>query len=175
MRPIPSVADSKRSADLLLKDLRSDDRGVARGAAERFRRIQPFKSRSIDDVLTGRESVQRKNALGVVAREQGYLAWKNLKDAADVLWCPRGSDVFWHNWCKSHAEAREYLEARGGFLLTAHGSCFIAEAGFIEFLGLDPRDPRWETIGYDIHEPLDTVARDELVALREAAAKRGAE
>lgn len=175
MRPTPSVADSKRSADLLLKDLRSDDRDVAQGAAERFRRIQPFKSRSADEVLNDRESVQRKNALDVVAREQGYLAWKNLKDAADVLWCPRGSAVFWQNWCKSHAEARAYLEERGGFLLTAHGSCFIAEAGFIEFLGLDPQDPRWEAIGYDIHAPLDTDVRDELVALREAAAKRAAE
>jgi hypothetical protein len=130
---------------------------------------------SIDEVLDSREGVQRKNALDVVAREQGYVGWKNLKDAADVLWCPPCSDRYWHNWCKTHAEARAYLEETGGYLLTAHGRCFIAQSGFIEFLGLDPEDPRWAAIGFDIHQPLDVAARDELVALREAAAKRAEE
>lgn len=172
MRPTPSVADSKRSADLLLKDLQSTDDDAAQRAAKRFQRIQPFKAQSTVDVVASRGDVRRKHALDVVAREQGYLAWKNLKDAADVLWCPQGSAAYWHNWCKTHAEARAYLEERGGYLLTAHGRCFIAEDGFIEFLGLDPNDPRWEAIGFDIQEPKDKPARDELVRLREIVAAK---
>jgi hypothetical protein len=171
-RPTPSIADSKRAADLLLKDLRSADCAIAQSAAERFRRIQPFKMKSLDEVLASRSDVQRKHALDVVAREQGYLAWKNLKDAADVLWCPEGSQAYWHNWCKTHAEARTYLDESGGYLLTAHGRCFIAEAAFVEFLGLDPNDVRWDVIGFDVFKPRDENTRDELVQLREKAAAR---
>jgi len=174
-RPTPSIADSKRAADLLLKDLRSADlrsadRAAAQSAAERFRRIQPFKAHSLKEVIESRGDIQRKHALDVVAREQGYLAWKNLKDAADVLWCPENSCAYSQNWCKTHAEARAYLDESGGYLLTAHGRCFIAEAAFVEFLGLDPNDARWDAIGFDVYRPRDAVARDELVQLREKAA-----
>ena len=171
-RNIPSLDDCKRDADLLLKDLRSDDHDVNRRAVERFRRIAPFKEMSADEVHRDRGEIQHKHALAVIAREHGYVAWKNLKDAADVLWCPPNTSAFWHNWCKSHEEAREYLDANGGFLLTGHGKWFIAERGYIEWLGLDPDDPRWAAIGYDIAGPRDPEACEELVALRKARAAK---
>ena len=167
--PVPSFENCKRDADLLLKDLHAADADVAARAADRFRRIPPFKEQTTEEVLHSREEVQLKHALGVVAREHGYIAWKNLKDAADVLWCPPGTSAFWHNWCKSHEEARAYLNAKGGYLLSGHGKCFIAEPGYIEELGLDPRDPRWEAIGYDVVKPRNERACDELVTLRKAA------
>lgn len=173
-RPIPSLEECKRDASLLLKDLKSERADVAKDAAERFRRIAPFREQTLDEVLANRDAIQRKHALAVVAREHGYPAWKNLKDAADVLWCPPGSSAFWHNWCKSHEEARSYLDANGGYLLTAHGKWFIAERGYIEHLGLDPDDPRWEAIGFDVHEPKDAAARDGLIADRKAARDRAA-
>ena len=171
-RPIPSLEDCKRDASLLLKDLNSSQPSVATGAAERFRRIAPFREQTVDQILATRDTIQRKHALAVIAREHGYAAWKNLKDAADVLWCPPGSSAFWHNWCKTHEEARAYLETNGGYLLAAHGKCFIAERGYIEHLGLDPDDPRWEAIGFDVKEPKDVAARDGLVTDREATRDR---
>ncbi|MFA6239643.1 MAG: hypothetical protein WC655_01865 [Candidatus Hydrogenedentales bacterium] len=165
-RPIPSLEDSKRVASLLLKDLNADDPSVAEVAAERMRRIAPFREMTVAQVLESRPEIQRKHVLAVVAREQGYAAWKNLKDAADVLWCPPGASAFWHNWCKTYEEARGYLESQGGYLLTAHGKCFIAERGYIESLGLDPDDLRWEAIGYDMKEPKDRDACDALIAER---------
>ncbi|MCC6487553.1 MAG: hypothetical protein IT364_08625 [Candidatus Hydrogenedentes bacterium] len=174
-RPIPSLEDCKREASLLLKDLNSEQALDAARAAERFRRIAPFREQSPGEILANRDAIQRKHALAVVAREHGYVAWKNLKDAADVLWCPPGSSAFWHNWCKTHEEARAHLEAQGGYLLSAHGKCFIAERGYIESLGLDPEDPRWEAIGYDIVHPRDMEACAGLVADRSAAGNRNAE
>lgn len=161
-RPIPSVNESKRAASLLLKDLRSADTVSARAAAARFMRIAPFKGITVDEVIARRDGVRRKHALDVVAREQGYLAWKNLKDAADVAWLPRGAEAFSHNWCKTYEEARAHLDARGGYLLTGHGKCFIAERVYIEFLGLDPDDPRWDAIGHDVKRPADPKACEEL-------------
>jgi hypothetical protein len=174
-RPIPSIEECKRDASLLLKDLKSERVDVAKEAAERFRRIAPFREQTAGEVLDNRDGIQRKHALAVIAREHGYVAWKNLKDAADVLWCPPGSSAFWHNWCKTHEEARKYLQANGGYLLTAHGKWFIAERGYIEHLGLNPDDPRWEAIGFDVYEPKDTAACDGLVADRKAARYRSAE
>ncbi len=171
-RPIPSLDKCKREASLLLKDLQSTQPSIAAGAAERFRRIAPFREQTTDEILAARDSIQRKHALAVIAREHGYAAWKNLKDAADVLWCPPGASAFWHNWCKTHEEARTYLEANGGYLLTAHGKCFIAERGYIEHLGLDPDDPRWEAIGFDVKEPKDAKVSGELVADRKAAQRQ---
>jgi len=171
-RPIPSLDECKRDASLLLKDLRSTQSSIAAIAAERFRRVAPYRERTVDEILSDRDAIQRKHALAVIARERGYAAWKNLKDAADVLWCPPGSSAFWHNWCKTHEEARAYLETNGGYLLTAHGKCFIAERGYIEHLGLDPDDPRWDAIGCDIHRPKVATARDGLAADRKAAQER---
>jgi hypothetical protein len=167
-RPIPSLDDCKRDADPLLKDVHSEDSSACLHAVERFRRIAPFKEKSADDVYRERDQIQHKHALAVIAREHGYVAWKNLKDAADMLWCPPGTSAFWHNWCKTHEEARAYLETNGGYLLTGHGKWFIAERGFIEALGLNPDDSRWEMIGYDLFAPRDTKACEELIALRKA-------
>lgn len=170
-RTVPSLDDCKRDADLLLKDLHSDDREVRRRAAERFRRIAPFKELGADHVCRSHADIQRKHALAVIARERGYAAWKNLKDAADVLWCPPDTSAFWHNWCKTHKEAREYLEVNGGYLLTAHGKWFIAERGYIEWLGLDPDDPRWDAIDFDVYAPRDKRACDELIAQRKSRSR----
>ena len=163
-RPIPSVSESTLAADLLMKDIASGDEPRVRSAAGRFLRIEPFRSPGIDGLLKGRDTIQRKHALRIVAREQGFAGWKNLKDAADVFWLPAKAGGYAQNWCKTHPEARAWLEQRGGYLLTAQGKWFIAERGFIEFLGLDPDDPRWATIGWDTAEPADTTVRDELVA-----------
>ncbi|MDZ4859126.1 MAG: hypothetical protein SGI88_09075 [Candidatus Hydrogenedentes bacterium] len=172
-RSIPSIEDCKRDADLLLKDVHSADAAVVARAVERIRRIAPFKEKDSAEVVQGRDEIQHKHALAVIAREHGFVAWKNLKDAADVLWCPEGMSAFWHNWCKTHAEAREYLEAKGGYLLRGHGKCFIAERGYIEALGLDPNDPRWERIGYDVVEPRDARACAELEAMRKGGSGIG--
>lgn len=167
-RTIPSLDDCKRDADLLLKDVHSDDHEVRLRAVERFRRIAPFKDMSVQEVHGDRDEIQHKHALAVIAREHGYVAWKNLKDAADVLWCPPNASAFWHNWCKCHEEARAYQKEKGGYLLTGHGKWFVAERGYIEALGLDPDDSRWEAIGFDIDAPRDKQACDELIALRKS-------
>ena len=171
-RPIPSVDVGKHAASLLLKDLQADDSATAHGAAKRIAAVPPFKGTEPGDIVRERDSVQRKHALDAVAREQGYVSWKHLKDAADVLWSPRGADAFWHNWCKTYDEARALHDSRGGYLLSAHGKCFIAERGYIEFLGFDPDDPRWDAIGRDVVRPNDNRAYQELV--RELADKRSA-
>lgn len=167
-RPVPSVDAAKHAASLLLKDLQSDDASTARSAAKRIAAVPPFKGTDTDDIV--RDRVQRKHALDAVAREQGYVAWKYLKDAADVLWSPPGAAAFWHNWCKTYEEAKASHDSRGGYLLSAHGKCFIAERGYIEFLGLDPDDPRWDASGRDVVRPNDKRAYEELI--RELADKR---
>ena len=163
-RPIPSMDDSKRADDLLMKDLASADVARIESAARRFLRIEPFRSQGLDAVIQGAGAIQRKHALRIIAREQGYWEWKNLKDAADVFWLPVRGGGYSHKWCKSYEEARAWLEQRGGHLLTAQGKWFVAERGYIEFLGLDPEDPHWAAIGWDAAQPRDAHAHGALVA-----------
>ena len=166
-RTITSIDDCKKNASLLLKDLRSEEPSIARTAAVRFQRIKPFSTMALTALLDSRETIQHKHALEVIAREHGFISWKKLKDAADVLWYPRPSP-FLNVWISTYAEAKAYHEEHGGYLLTHQGNYFICEAAYIESLGLDPKDSRWEAIDYDVKQPKDTAAYQELVQLAQA-------
>ncbi len=160
-RKTPSIEHCKRDASLLLKDLRRST--TALKAANRFQRLAPFKNLSHQEIAAQADSVQRKHALDVIAREHGFLNWAKLVVSSDNLWYRGGA--FSNIWCKSHAEAQRFQQETGGYILTDRGKCFVADRYFIEFLGLDPDDKRWAAIGYDCYKPTDDVAFQELIAM----------
>ena len=158
-RKVPDIELCKRDADLLLKDLRDGDRNQE--AAARFQRLAPFKSLSRAEIA---DAVQRKHALDVIARENGFLNWAKLKQSQDNLWIRPVGGPRLHVWCKSHEEAIAYRDANGGYILTDRGVCFVADRDYIEALGLDPDDDRWAKIDYDCCAPADQRAYAELIA-----------
>ncbi len=84
------------------------------------------------------------------------------------MYVPR-MDAFLNRWFTSYEAARTSLEAEGGYLLPYQNQVFVAEAGAIHELGLDPEDPDWERIGRDWVRPLDREAWERLVIKREIA------
>lgn len=80
-----------------------------------------------------------------------------------------GMSVTLNHWFNSHAEARAWLDADGGYLLPYRHQYFVTTAEAIRELGLDPADPDWERIGYDWVKPLDTAARERLELKRRLA------
>ena len=163
----------KQAASLLLKDLRSHDRERSHAAASRFVRLSALNADTPEEILLRRDTIQRKHALDIIARENRFLSWTKLKHAQDTDWVSRRGDLFLNIWCKSHAEAREIQAARGGYILTDRGKCFVVESGYIRTLGLDPDDERWEKIGFDCCHPANEQAYEELLALVRASAKDG--
>ena len=104
-RPVDSIDDCKKEASLLLKDLRSG----SKTAAARFQRIKPFSTFDPAAVLEVLDTVQRKHALEVIAREHGFITWKKLKDNSDVVWYPRHS-AFLNMWVATYAEAKTWFD-----------------------------------------------------------------
>ncbi len=171
-RPIPDLRECKTESKRLLAALLSDDVAVAHAAAKRLQAALTLAGRSVEEILATRETIQLKHAQAAVAREQRYIDWKALKDATDIVWYPRNASVFLNAWFAHYEQARAHLDARGGYLLTHRGDYFVCGEEFIRARGLDPADPRWETIGYDVAKPRDRRACDELRALAEAESKK---
>ena len=83
------------------------------------------------------------------------------------LWYHPYLDVFLNRWYANYDDARQSLDADGGFLLPYQKHFFICQPEVITALGLDPNDPDWEKIGHDCVKPLDAEAFARLRQQRE--------
>ena len=113
-----TLNEYKIEASILLKRLRAEDPE----AAARLRRLPHLAALDIGSVLEQKHTVKRKHALAVVALEQGYASWSELKHALigqgranDALLYPPHCDVFLNNWFASYEEAKGYLREAGGY------------------------------------------------------------
>ena len=94
------------------------------------------------------------------------------KREADTLWYPPTLDVFLNRWFASYEEARQALEAEGGYLLPYRHQFFICQPEAIRAMGLEPDDPDWERIGRDGAAPADAEAFERLTEKRKEAKAR---
>ncbi len=170
----PTVAEFRRQATLLLRDLRSDDR-VRREAA--FHRFAILPALSHGDEPRER-SVQRKHALNVIALEQGAPDWPALRmriepiETAELLYASGQMAAYWNIWFSTYEEARAVHREKGGYLFPYRNHFFVSDAHFVRAAGLDPNAPEWRTIGYDWARPGDRKAWARLAGvLRGKAAK----
>ena len=77
--------------------------------------------------------------------------------------------VYLNRWYATYEDAKASRAAEGGYLFPYEHQYFIANAGAVRELGLDPLDPDWERIGWDWVRPLDPAAWERLRAKRESA------
>lgn len=84
-------------------------------------------------------------------------------------------DVYLNLWFPDYETAREMRARDGGFLFPYRHHFFVAAEGAVRELGLDPRDPDWERIGWDWVRPADREAWDRLRLKREIAVFRPGE
>lgn len=161
----------------LLRQLRAGSEADVRAAAERLRRLRSFASLSIDELIARADRVRLKHALAVVAHEEGYGSWLELKAASsagapDPPMYVSGFDVLLNRWFARYEEARASLDEQGGYLLPFRTQFVVCESEGIRLLGLDPDDPDWERIGRDWVRPADRDAWQRLCAKRVAVVGR---
>ncbi|MBZ4415325.1 GIY-YIG nuclease family protein [Myxococcus sp. RHSTA-1-4] len=166
-----SLQECKVRASLLLKELCSADTSRATRAAERLRVLPAFADLSPGELLARRDSVQRKHALAVIAREQGFASWVELKDAREeeaassvdfeALLSGVGG-LFLNRWFTSYDEALASLRVEGGYLFPFRRQFFVCEASLLTTLGVDLADPDWARAGPNWVEPLDRAAHARL-------------
>lgn len=166
-----SLHECKVRASLLLKELGSSDPARATRAAERLRALPVFAGLPLGEVLARRESVQRKHVLAVIAREQGYATWSELKHALEARDAPRVDferllervgPHFLNHWFATYEEAVASLRVSGGHLFPFREQFFICQSAVLTALGLDPSDVDWKLAGPNWLEPLDAQAHARL-------------
>lgn len=166
-----SLQECKVRASLLLKELGSPDASRAMRAAERLRALPAFASLPPAELRAGRDSVRRKHALAVIAREQGFASWAELKAAREQeaasgvdfeALLSRVGGLFLNRWFSSYAEALASQRAEGGYLFPFRRQFFVCEASLLTALGVDLADPDWARAGPNWVEPLDRAAHARL-------------
>ncbi len=165
-----SLEECKIKASILLKNLNSTQLEVSVVASERFRNISFFQTMLLDDLI---KSARLKHALDVIALENGFSSWVNLKfyfmkTKTSIL--PAGGG-FLHKWFSSYKEARANFTAINEFLFPYKKDFFIANAGYIDYIGLDITNPDWQLIGNNWVEPSNKLAWERLNKLNLQHAK----
>ena len=99
--------------------------------------------------LSKQTGIRRKQALETLARDNGFVSWKAMKDYHDVRWYPCDSP-FLNHWFSTWREAQTFHDKNGGYLLTYRGHYFVCQKEYIVHLGLDPLAPYWQKINYSV-------------------------
>jgi hypothetical protein len=178
------VRESKVRAEILHHAVQAAEPA----ALARLRRLRELRRADADALATAARDIQRKHCLAVVSHEMGFASWEHARrvfegDAAEgdfgtlLYGAEWGSRL--HPWFASYEEARDVRRqtataAEPRFLLAYKRHFFVAEAGFIEALGLDPQDADWKAIAWDWVKPESPDARRRLYG-RLLAAQRGGE
>lgn len=145
-----TIEEYKIQASLLLKSLRGNDAGAEK-VAERFKQLPEFADFSIADIL--KANIKRKHALLLVAIENGFTSWLDLKIQINFI-----VGGYLNAWFTKYSEAKLHLQSVGGFLLPYKNQFFICNANYIKQIGFEPDDPDWKLIGYDWVIPNDKKA-----------------
>ncbi|MBP6673620.1 MAG: hypothetical protein KA247_10745 [Bacteroidetes bacterium] len=168
----------KNEAEILLKlALNLDPEAIVR-----FHRLEQFSALTAVET-TAVEELQLKNALHVIAIENGYASWNELKTALDSAaetspfavindqFYPKGFTTYWNIWFAKYSQAKKVLQDGGGFLLPFKNQYFIVEEHFVDSIGLPHTLPEWKSIGNDWVHPKHAKAWLKLNAMYEDAVK----
>lgn len=147
----PLLEEYKIQASILLKQLKSKDLSIAEKAIARIRVLPIF-------ALGLNGSIKRKHALNVIAIENGFNNWAELKTHFEKPKTDFYLNGFLNKWFSTYEEAKFHQESYGGFLLPYKHQFFICEKEYIQALGLDPNHPDFELIGFDLVKPKDLLA-----------------
>ena len=80
-----------------------------------------------------------------------------------------------NRWFASYDEAAASRKKFGGYLLPFRRQFVVVESAAIRALGLDPDDPDWDAIGWDLVNPADQLAAGRLTEKRTAIRKKAHE
>ena len=112
---------------------------------------------------------QLKHALAVVAREQGFAGWAEMKhekeglDFSEFFARPGLGDTL-NAWFSTWDEARAHQAAAGGIILPYRHQVFVTSMAMLGRLGFEPDHPDWVAIGHDFVRPASADAHTRIAA-----------
>lgn len=136
-------------------------------AIAELRQLENFALSSSEQIA---RAATRRHCLAATAQRLGFNNWPQLLDVLQgarlvdfgKLLVPPGSSAYWNVWFADYAEAAKVRAEHGGYLLAYGRQFLVADENFIRYIGLDPHDPDWETIGRDWPNTHHTAARNRL-------------
>jgi hypothetical protein len=146
-----SLEEGKIQASILLKSLHSDDDNLAEKTTKRFLRLPEFSALSITELQQA--DIKRKHALNVIAMENGFHSWTDLKSQVRFI---IGGHL--NNWFTTYEEAKSYQKSKGGFLFPYKNQFFTCCDAYVRDIGFNPSDPNWKLIDFDWVKPADHKA-----------------
>jgi len=146
-----SVNECKIQASILLKSLYSQDLKISQKAAKRFQRLPEFQSVSHQEL--NQTKIKRKYSLAVIALENGFESWRDLKCQLPFI---KGG--YLNHWFSNYEKAKNFQNSEGGYLLPFKNQFFICDKNYIDNLELRSNDPDWALIGFDWYRPNDKAA-----------------
>ncbi len=149
-----SVDQFRRDAARLLKALRTGD-AIARA---RFAALDNPPAEP-----------QLKHALAVIAQEEGFSGWAELKQARDGMdfsefFARPGLGDTLNAWFSTYDEAKAHQRAAGGVVLPYRHQVFVSSAAILSRLGFEPDHPDWQEIGLDFVRPASETAHARIKA-----------
>lgn len=144
----------KRDAARLLKSARAGDpAAIARFAALDNPPAEP----------------QLKHALAVIAREEGFAGWTELKTAREGMdfsefFARPGLGDTLNAWFPTYDEAKAHQQAAGGVLLPYRHQVFVTSTAILGRLGFEDGHPDWTAIGHDFVRPASPDAHARITA-----------
>ena len=152
------LSEFKIRASILLKNLNSTDTGKSNLAIKQILWSDQFKDISAIELT---KIFRLKHALAIIAQEQGFDSWANLK-----FYCESSCHTefsfgggFLHLWFANYKQAKNHLSiSNNEFLLPYRNQFFIANSNYIDFIGIDSTNSDWQDIAYNWVEPSDKDA-----------------
>jgi len=168
LKPV-RLSELRTQASFLLKDLQKKT-SLSQSPANRFLQLTDFSGKTENWLAEHADMVLLKHAYQVIAHENNFKEWADLKRAVienDCLY--RSSCVAYiHQWFKDYQQAETYFQKNGGYLLVFWKDFVVCGKEYITCIGLGNYEDLWKKIGYNWANTGETKA---FQLLKEAAEK----
>jgi hypothetical protein len=161
---IDAVQELKIRAQLIHRKVRIGDEIVLK----RLHKVPELRKKFPEAVPAN--EVQLKHCLVLVAQEFGFSTWLQANQVLSGQGQPQdfGTLLYgkscggFNTWFADYQEALDVHHQTQGYLLAYKRQYFIVGPDFIQDLGLNPKDPDWDSIARNWPRPANMEARNRL-------------
>jgi hypothetical protein len=158
LKPV-RLSELRTQALFLLKDLRNNSNNSLQ-SAQRFLKLPGFSNKDPQWIIDHVDDVQLKHAYQLIACENGFANWTDLRRTIINNDCLYNSAAvgFIYSWFSDYQRAEAYHLQHGGYLLSFWKDYVVCGKEYINRIGLSNYQKEWQSIGYNWVNPRNKEA-----------------